>query len=232
MKAKLLIPFLFVLLIGCEKTDELPDELIILEPVENLADSLSLFFPEGKNIMLGNPEFFSDSYQKKIVLTRESTVYVTFINEAAEYRSSLCWYSYNSAKSPGQPCVGQVLFPNISKVNEGGILEPGYTLQLGTGKFPAGTVIGFFLVVNGWEDGKINYDKPKHYTDYQFNAGGKQQHILFKSKDFDYIIIGFEDMSILEDATDCDFNDILFSVTDNDGGYEAISFDTSNMIIK
>ncbi|MBW6500876.1 MAG: DUF4114 domain-containing protein, partial [Bacteroidales bacterium] len=159
---------------------------------------------------------------------------VTFIDEGAQYRNSLCWYSYNSSQPPLNigDIQSNVLFPNISKINEGGILEPGFTVQLGTGKFPAGTVIGFFLIVNGWEDGKINYNKPKHYTNYEFNAGGKQQHVLFKSKHFDYIILGFEDMSVLENETDCDFNDILFSITDNDGGYEAISFETSNMILK
>ena len=124
-----------------------------------------------------------------------------------------------------------MLFPNISKKGEGGQLESGYTLQLGTVKFPAGTVIGFYLIINGWNNGSIDYSKPFFYTNYNFNPGRMQQHILFKNTYSGYLIEGFEDMDLTNtlDPSDQDYNDILFSVTDNLNGYEATSFALSNI---
>ena len=233
MKIKHLFPFLFVLFSGCDKVDELPPDITVLKPCENLADSLKVMFPEGKNF-LSNSDFLSDAYQKKIVLIKEAKVFITFIDEGAEYRNTLCWYSYNISQPPSKvtDIKKSVIFPNISKKDEGGLLEPGYTIQLGTGIFPTGTVIGFSLILDGWEDGYINYNKPTHYTDYSFNAGGKQQHILFKKAFLDYIVLGFEDISVLEEFCDKDFNDVLFAISDNNEGYVATSFDLSNIIIK
>jgi hypothetical protein len=120
------------------------------------------------------------------------------------------------------------LFPNISKIGEGGLLELGYTVQLGTEKFPAGTVIGFFLISSGWGDGKINYDRNTYYTNYNLNAGAGQMHILFKNSYSRYLVMGFEDN--LNGAHD--YNDILFAVSDNNSGFEATSFDLSKVYSK
>jgi len=186
MKFKSLIPFVFVLFIflGCEKEKitELPPDIAKVEPVENLVDTLVAVLPEDGNALVSNPELFSDTIQKKIILKKESKVFVTFIDEAAEYKNTLCWYSYNKSQPPSNiaEIKGNLVFPNISKVGEGGLLEAGYTVELGTEAFPAGTVIGFFLVADGWKDGTIEYNNPTYYTDSNLNNGGEQRHIVFK----------------------------------------------------
>jgi hypothetical protein len=87
-------------------------------------------------------------------------------------------------------------------------------LKLGDGKFPAGTVIGFFLIIKGWESGEVHYDRETFYTNFELNTDDQQQHILFKQKDLGNIILSFEDI-LTTQASDNDFNDILFMVTDN-----------------
>jgi len=238
MKTKRLIPvaFAFVVLffIGCEKGDEtieeLPDEIAKVEPVENIVDTLIAILPEEGDALVSSPELFSDTIMKKIVLTKESKVYVTFIDEAALYKNSLCWYSYNKLQPPSNltEIKGNVVFPNISKIGEGGLLEAGFTVELGTETFPAGTVIGFFLVADGWKDGTIAYSNPTYYTDSNLNSGGEQRHILFKDKYSHYLVVGFEDY--FEGAMD--YNDIFFAVSDNNEGYEATAFDLSKVLIK
>lgn len=238
MKFKLLIPALILVALSCKKEhiDEIPPNISIVKTVENVADTLLVAFPEGSNILLKNPELMSDTVEKNIILTKESNVYVTFIDEGADYKNTLCWYSYNQSNPPlkATDIKGTVLFPNISKKGEGGQLEAGYTLQLGTVKFPAGTVIGFYLIINGWNNGTIDYNKPFYYTNYNFNKSGKQQSILFKNKYSGYLIEGFEDMDLTNtlDPSDKDYNDILFAVTDNLDGYEATSFDLSKVVKK
>lgn len=232
MKYKFLIPILFLFFIGCKKViiDELPGNISKLQPIANIVDSLKVVLPEDGNALLTNPELFSDTIQKKIILIKESKVFVTFIDEAADYKNTLCWYSYNKFQPPlkSSDISGNVLFPNISKIGEGGLLESGYTLQLGTTTFPAGTVIGFFLVADGWKDGTINYSNPTYYTDANLNAGGEQRHILFKDTYSHYLIIGFEDYN----TGPMDYNDVFFAVSDNNNGYAATSFDLAKVIVK
>lgn len=239
MKTELFIPILLLLFLGCEKEKadkivEVPDGVIVLKLCDNLEGNLKALFPEKQNTTLSKPDFFSDTIQKNIVLIKESKVYVSFIDEGAGYKNSLCWYSFNNSQHPLKvsDISGYVLFPNFSKIGEGGELEAGYTLQLGTNKFTAGTVIGFFLVENGWNDGIVDYSGTTHYTNYDFNLGGKQQHLLFKDANCNDIVFAFEDISFVDEKCDKDYNDILFAVSDNNEGYEATSFDLSNVIVK
>jgi hypothetical protein len=221
-----------LLLFSCKKDtiDEIPQNITVLAPVENLIDSLKVVFAENGNALLNNPFLFSDTIQKNIVLSKESDVYVTFIEESTDKQNSLFWYSYLPPQSPINiaDIKGNVIFPNISKAGEGGLLEPGSTVQLGNSKFASGTVIGFYIIANGWKDGTINTGKPTYYTDYRFNAGEEQFHVLFKNSYSHYLVMGFEDNI----NPGRDFNDVLFAVTDNNEGYEAASFDLDKVVVK
>jgi hypothetical protein len=237
MKFLLLSPLFLLMLLGCEKQkiSELPDNIYILKPIANIVDTLRAILPESRNVYLRIPELFADASQKNIILTKESNVYVTFVDQITGNKNSLCWYSYTNSQPPTKSgdINGNLLFPNITKVSEGGVLEPGYSLQLGTQKFPAGTVIGFFLVVNGWKNGTIDYSKLTHYTNFNFNEGGKQQHVLFKNAYSQSIVLGFEDGDIANNPNcDKDFNDVLFSISDNLEGFEATSFDLTNIFVR
>ncbi|MBN1598288.1 MAG: DUF4114 domain-containing protein, partial [Bacteroidales bacterium] len=229
--------FLFIstfLIAGCEGDNikEVPTDVFLLNLKENTVGSLSALLPENQDITQLYPEFFSDTIQKQIVLVKESNVYVTFIYEGAGYRNSLHWYSYDKATPPQNVADIQyhVLFPNISTIDDGGKLEPGYSLPIGKEKLPAGTVIGFFLVLNGWSDGTIDYTKPTQYTDCLLNDDGNQQHILFKMNAFNYLFVGFEDVNYATYNCDKDFNDALFAVSDNIEGRESTSFDLTGVV--
>lgn len=232
MKKKYLIPILLLLFSSCEKDNiEIPNEVIVAKSYQNLVDSLSTFFTESKNIYVSTPDFFNDSAKKNIVLSKESEVYVTFLDENASFKNTLCWYSYNIEESVPLrelDIIPNVVFPNISKIDGGGQLKPGDIVQLGSGTFPPKTVIGFILIQNGWQDdGSIDYNLPMFYTDFNLNKTGKQQHILFQYSNFSYILIGFEDGQF--EFGDKDYNDVIFAITDNKEGYAPTSFDLKNV---
>jgi hypothetical protein len=228
MKTKLLNGSLLLLLItaivatGCHPdfVKERPDNIIATKPCQTLYRSIMDMFPEYKNNRDKQKTLFSDTTLKKVVLTRESEVYLTFISEGAGYSNTFGYYSYPESNPPQslKDLDLHVVFPNVSDK----ILNQGDMLRLGSGAFPAGTVIGFFLVFQGWDHGEINWDKPTVLTDYRFNVAG-QQHIFFKQKDCGDYVLAFEDQP-LNDNADQDFNDMIFTVSDNRDNHETVSF--------
>jgi hypothetical protein len=243
MQTKQLIPILFLVFFGCtkervteipidNKLNEVPASVFVLKPCSSF-DSIKGLFSETAHFVANIPAFLSDTVQKKIVITKECNVYVTFITERAGYKNTLGWYSYKNTQPPlvASDINKNILFPNISRKGQGGELEIGYTLNLSEAKFPVGTVIGFFLVVAGWnETGFVDYNRTIYYTNYELNVGGKQQHILYKESNCHNIILGFEDLSF--DLSDKDFNDVIITISDNKEGYETTSFDLNRLIVK
>jgi hypothetical protein len=239
MKPKSLFVILIALLLGCSKEEEvkrgreaheeIPDEIIPSKPCTTLYKSIMDMFYEHQNNQTQYPQLFANGAMKSVVLTKESELYVTFISEGAGYENSLGYYTYNENDGPGGKSSDlelHILFPHISS----SVLTKGDMLQVGTGKFPKGTVVGFFLVIRGWEeDGFVNYDKPIHFTDYDFNINHHQQHILFKEGTCGDIVMAFEDKP-LDSGSDYDFNDVIFTVSDNDAQLETVSIDLTNMV--
>lgn len=117
-----------------------------------------------------------------------------------------------------------ILFPHVSER----VLRQGDRLRLGNAKFPAGTVIGFFLIIDGWERGEIHYDRQTFFTDSGLNPNGEQQHVLYKHKELGDIVLSFEDV-LTSTSSDKDYNDIIFTVTDNTTEAEVTNFDVSGM---
>jgi hypothetical protein len=229
---KLYSVFILVWLVvsGCSKdarVKEIPDAIIPTKACPTLYGSILNQFPEYKNNETKQAVLFAAKTEKKIVLLKESEVYVSFISEGAGLTNSFGWYSYDSANTPGSTSAieKQILFPHVSDR----VLKQGDMLQLGNQKFKAGTVIGFFLVVGGWQNQAVNYDKLTLYTDYSFNPSGQQQHILFKQKDCGDVVLAFED-TMLGEGSDADFNDIIFTVTDNRDDLEVSTFDLRTVI--
>jgi len=229
MKIKLLISLgLIILFGGCRHNvpiEEVPREVIASVPCPTLYNRIFELFPE--HIKVKDNILFATETQKQIVITKETELYVTYLSEGAGYQNTFGWYSYdkNSPPSSASGIKLNVLYPNVSRF----VLKPGYRLKIGDGTFKAGTVVGFFLIVGGWEEGFINYDKPKVYTDYKFNPDGKQQHVLFQEKTCGDIVLAFEDLPI-DGVSDGDFNDILFTVSDNNSEKVNTSFETAHIV--
>jgi hypothetical protein len=194
-----------------ERIREKPKDIIPSNVDPAVFQKIMEQFPESKDVKESHVELFEAGAAKHVVLSAESDVYVAYISEGASYSNSFGWYSYNG-NAPTQPSDIEVhlLFPTVSNR----ILTQGDMLRLGTGKFPAGTVIGFFLVIKGWEGGEVHYERETFYTNFDLNTDDQQQHILFKQKDLGNIILAFED-ELTSGSSDQDYNDIIFMVTDN-----------------
>jgi hypothetical protein len=184
-------------------------------------------FPEHKNAESTHAELFEAKASKQVVLTKESAVYLTFISEGASLQNSLGWYTYNVNSKPGDATQIEknILFPHVSER----VLKQGDRLQLGKGTFPAGTVIGFFLIIDGWDAGEIHYDRETFYTNFEFNTDDKQQHVLFQQQTLGDIVLAFEDV-VTTHESDQDFNDIIFTVSDNTKEEAVASFDLTNVV--
>ena len=229
MKTKLALSIVVLLAMGgCRHNlpiDQVPDDIIASVPCPTLYSRILELFPE--HVKVKDDQLFSPATQKQIVLTKESELFVTYLSEGAGYRNTFGWYSYdkNSPPTSASDLTLNILFPDVSRF----VLTPGNRLKIGDGTFKAGTVVGFFLIVGGWEEGHINHDRPKVYTDFKFNPDGSQQHVLFQEKTCGDIVLAFEDLP-LDGVSDRDFNDMLFTVSDNNSDKVNTAFDAKGIV--
>ena len=217
--------------------DGVPGGVTPSKPCPTLYNRILELFPEGKNNMGIYPDLFSSSTLKTIKLKNESEVYVTFVAEGAGWKNSFGYYTYNEANPPAtvDDLDKHILFPNVSGVGEGGGLDTGDMVQVGSGKFPAGTVIGFYIVAKGWQNGKMVAGRYTEYTDTRFNIGGHQQHVMFIEQTCGDLVLAFEDIDQSDHLSyqDNDFNDILFTVKDNKVPNQAnVNFVTDGIPVK
>jgi hypothetical protein len=229
----ILSALLMFVLLGCkdkekivEPVDEKPDDIFNIPLCETLNSSVMELFTESRNNEEMYPELFSNATQEKVVVTKESDVYISYVAEGASVPSTLGYYTYTgSAPTSADGIDKKIIFPNVSNA----ILTPGDSRYIG--KFPAGTTIQFFLIVGGFQTATstVNYSKPTFYTNYALNPGGHRQHVLFRETKCNNILMGFEDKAI-ETGSDHDFNDIIFVISDNDSNQASTSFDQSTMV--
>ncbi len=193
-----------------------PDDIEPTKPCETLMDNISELFPESKDARNNHADLFSETAVLNIHVSEETPVYVTFIDEGASWKNTFGYYTYQENNPP--QCIDEVekhiIFPNVSKVGEGGGLDYGDRVQLGEDSFPAGTVIGFYIVAQGWKNGLTVDGSYTHYTDKIFNINKRQQSTLFLSSDCDDIVLTFEDIKVDSNSCDHDFNDIILTIKD------------------
>ncbi|BAX79822.1 DUF4114 domain-containing protein [Labilibaculum antarcticum] len=209
-----------------------PEIVIPTKPCETLVDNIIEMFPERKDNRSANDDLFSDDNKLILKLIKESPVYLTFIEENAGYKNSLAYYTYDAENPPASADEIELhmLFPNASKEESGGGLKAGDRVQLGDAPFAQNTVIGFCLIVNGWKNGATVEGIYRHYTNIAWN-NGEQQHVMFKEKNCLDIVLCFEDVQL--PSGDKDFNDIIFTVNDNeDDANVATAFDLTNIVEK
>lgn len=216
-----------------------PDDIIPTKPCATLYSKIQTIFKDRTNNYIAYPELFDAKLTKNVILKKESEVYITFVDEGAGWKNSLGYYTYDLSNPPKSIADLQkhILFPNVSQVTEGGGLKTGDMLQIGTGKFPANTVIGFYLIGQGWKNGLVTEGLYTNYTDSQFNIGNHQQHTLFIEKTCNDLVMTFEDVNMADNYynSDKDFNDILFVISDNKDPNHATAntaFDVTNIPIK
>lgn len=206
-----------ILSIGID--EGVPDDVIPTEPCESLLGDISELFPEGEDIRKMHAKLFSDIEQLNIHIKKETNIYLTFLDEGAGWKNTFGYYTYQKGNPPKDKSKIEhhIVFPNVSKTGEGGGLAYGDMVQLGDKPFPAGTVIGFYLVAEGWKTGETVSGKYTHYTNPELNINKAQQSTLFLSKGCNEIVLTFEDIKLSHSECDFDFNDIILAVKDNPG---------------
>ena len=232
MKARIVCIILLSLSFACKDEDvfkevtPVPEDIFNIDLCPTLVSNVVSLFPESKNNQDKYNPLFTSGSQQRIVLTKDTDVYATFVTEGASLGNVLGYYVYNSNSVPGSPddIEKQLIFPNIHS----SILTPGDTRKLGNTKLKAGSVVGFFLIVGGYRNGGVYFKRPTSYTDVAWNPNQLQQHVLFEESECGSIVLGFEDK---ESATsDKDYNDIIFMVSDNINNTKTTSFDVQNVV--
>lgn len=232
MKARILCIVLLLASAAC-KDDEVfkeitpvPEDIFHVDLCPALQTNVTALFPESRNNEEKYAQLFSDGTQQRIVLTKDTDVYVSFVSEAATIGNVLGYYIYTSGAAPGssEEIDKQLIFPNIDNT----YLSPGDTRRLGSTQLKAGTVIGFFLIVGGYRNDGVYFKKPTFYTDQSWNADAGKQHVMYQESECSAIVVGFEDKNSV--SADKDYNDIIFTVSDNTSNQANTSFDVQNMV--
>ncbi len=208
----------------------IPDDIIPGEPCATLMDAITLMFPESQNARDHHPYLFEEGVTLNVTVEEETPVYVKFIWEGAGWKNTFGYYAYPADNPPSsiEELEKYVVFPNASMVGSGGGLEPGDMVQLGNEPFPANTVIGFYLVAQGWANGQMVDGVYTHYTNINFNNNNNQQHLLFIENGCEDLVLTFED--IMLPGGDKDFNDIILVIKDNDEDFPNTKFNVEGII--
>lgn len=172
------------------------------------------FLPENVNNMDAHPEYFLDTLDFSVVLTKETDVFIEFLHEGAGYRNTFGYYTYTIGNPPDsdEQITQNIIFKEINGDPEGTPKNVKY--QVGNAPFPENTVIGFYVIVNNVDNsGNLTGGDYTLYSDKQLNDGEVQQFTLMYDDDCKDLILTFED--ILLPLGDRDFNDGVFIISDN-----------------
>ena len=188
------------------------------EITQSFLEDLNATLPESKKLPESHPDYLANGNEADIILKEEADIWITFVHEGAGYHNALGYYAYdqsNPPKSAQEIEEHTVIFPNVSFSGSGGGLKSGNKVFLG--RFKAGIALGWFLVPNGWNNGKVS-GNTIYYSDPSFNPEqsiDKKQHtVLVYDSKRGRLLLGFEDMN-RESRSDDDFNDAVFYITAN-----------------
>jgi choice-of-anchor A domain-containing protein/uncharacterized repeat protein (TIGR01451 family) len=214
--------------LGTWNSDGVPN---YLEPARDNIDNsllvkLQASLPEGQNLTVHHPQYLATGAQTNIALLEEADVWVTFVSEGAGYKNALGFYTYDKNNPPSSISDIQntmtLIFPNTSLTGSGGGLTAGDKVKIG--HFQANTVIGFFLVADGWRNNSVGNGNWLLFSNSNLNpepdASIRQHNVLLNDDVTGKVILGFEDIRRDNSSCDFDFNDVLYYITANP--YKAI----------
>ena len=192
---------------------------------QELMSFLNTTLPPGVDQVATNPELFNGENQLNTVIQDTSEVWITFVDEGAGWENTLGFYTYPLGEAPTSPEDIDslvILFPNVSKPNS---VKAGDKILLGT--FYPNTVIGYFLIAQGWVDGSVCVPEYIIFTDKELNLfttpPDRQHTILLYYENEEKFFLCIEDVA--RPGGDKDFNDVVFYITSSENG-----IDTSNVV--
>ncbi len=179
----------------------------------SLIDYVETTLPESISIVDPNTGLFDPEAQLNTILTDSADVWVTYVFEGAGYNNVMGFYTYPKGAAPSTVYDLDslvILFPNVSDPS---IVQAGDKVHLG--KFPPNTVIGYFLLADGWVGDSICLPNYMVFSDKNLNVHTsevyRQHTILLQDGISNKILLGFEDLPRPE--SDDDFNDVMFYIT-------------------
>lgn len=177
-----------------------------------------------------------------IDISEKANVFINFVaHNAAGKKNSLAYYTLSpSEKEPSTaPTDLAIAFPNLaaSGLKKGDVIQLKYydkSNDQWTDEFPAGSRIGFVLLVDAFENAEINETVNLMYSSKRYNAynikksadgdgdssiGADRPQMLSFMAD-DNLVLSFEDMPWHEKRTigqdaHADFKDDIFTITAN-----------------
>lgn len=180
-------------------------------------------------------QFLSDASVTNITTTANNTeLDLVFLSELAEYQNTIGYYYYKEGNAPSSrqdmhTMKKYLIFPNLTNQNGYVVLPTGATARLqffgenydqpATSKFPAGYVIGWFFISDGFNydsNGTIKrinnlssaYDiNPIYFSD---DKGNFKHFISLNDSKSGLVVLGFEDQQ--KPGPNDDYCDVLFYV--------------------
>jgi len=201
--------------------DVIPNDLLV---------DISASLPEGSQLPNSHPQYLANAAETNLIITEDCNIWITFVHEGAGWRNVVGYYTYPIDSEP--QVVGDIdnpviMFPNFSYAGGGGELQSGDKVMLKyydneleelTDVFPSGTVVGWFLIGNGW-NGQVTGGNYIHYSNENLNIEDEselQRHnVLLFDQERELLLSGFEDIRRDNPGCDQDFNDAIFYATLN-----------------
>jgi len=176
--------------------------------------------PESVPLYNSHPDYFNSNIQPNLKLDEPCDVWITFLTEGASYKNAMGFFTYQQGHEPtsvNDITKHFIILPNASFNGSGGGMAAGDKVYLG--QFPANTMIGWFIVSNGYISGSsVSSTHPRYYSLPSLNpevAASKKKHsIMVYDNTEQKLLVGFEDLP-RENNSDEDFNDLVFYATAN-----------------
>ena len=177
-----------------------------------------------------------------MTVSKKANVYINFVaHNNSDKNNALAYYTLAEGESElpaaTPPTNLAIAFPNLraTDLQQGDVIQLKYfdkTTQQWTTEFPAGTRIGFVLLVDAFHDGDLNKNvnlvySRKRYNSYEIkktgdldgSVGANRPH-MFTFKADNQLVLSFEDMPWHErrvkgQPAHGDFSDDIFTVTAN-----------------
>ena len=186
---------------------------------QDFLDNLAETFVEGEDLRDNHPDYIANDAEANILVSGEAEVFVSFVHDGTDYQNALGFYTYTDGDPPESAEDIEehiIIFPNASFFRQGGMLH-GDKMSLGV--HPANTVIGWFLVSDGWvrREREVQDGRGIFYSNTALNPEDDddlKRHIVFGYHGAeDFYIMTFEDVQRDFEFCDHDFNDVIFAIT-------------------
>lgn len=180
---------------------------------QTLKDLIKANFIPTKNLIAYKPQYFSSEHVTDLHFKENTDLKVTFYSETAGWKNTLGYYTYPTGNPPASVADLSdmtILYPNTSQKGSGGTMLQGDKICLRD--MQAGTSIGFFMIAQGFQAGKVTTGAYTNYSTQLLNTEWPENHrqpnLLLDAGADDVIILSFEDTRL--PGGDKDFDDVIF----------------------